>query len=86
MIPMHVCDKTYRGFYDVLMEEYIYNGRLMRELRYLEDHQDEAEYFIRDLVRKFNAISDISLTGMPDNQSRIIIPGLGSDQTYTIKE
>jgi len=86
MIPMHVCDKTYRGFYDVLMEEYIYNGRLMRELKYLEDHQDEAEYFIRDLVRKFNAISDISLTGMPDNQSRIIIPGLGSDQTYTIKE
>lgn len=86
MIPMHICDKTYRGFYDVLMEEYIMNGRLLRELRYLEDHKDEAEYFVSDLIRKFNAISDTNLIGMPDSQSRIIIPGFGDNQIYTIKE
>lgn len=87
MVPMHVCDQTYRGFYDVLLNEYILNGRLVRELRYLEEHPEETEWYVADLVRKFNAISDNGLRGMSAANSRIIIPAFGDESAvYTIQE
>lgn len=84
MEPIKVIDRTKRGYYDVLLEEYIYSGKLERILNYLEEHPDEAEEFRTDLVRKFHAISDIDLSGMPFDQSRIVISGNGDDPTYQI--
>lgn len=78
MTPMHVCEHTYRGYYDVLLEEYILNGRLMRSMRYLLEHPDEADNWARDFVRKFHAISDTDLVGVPEDRARIVIPCFGS--------
>ena len=49
--PVHIQEYTHRGFYDVLLNEYILNGRLLRELNYLEEHKGEAGWFVRDLIR-----------------------------------
>lgn len=84
--PVHIQEYTHRGFYDVLLNEYILNGRLLRELNYLEEHKGEAGWFVRDLIRKFHAISDHDVVGMKDEDSRIIIPAFGDDPAYTIKE
>lgn len=81
MEPIHVHDQTYRGYYDVLLYEYIFSGKLMRILRYLEDHQEEAPEFILDMVRKFHAISDVDLSGMVDKDARIVIPANATDKT-----
>ena len=70
---------TKRGYYDVLMEEYILNGKLLRIATYLEAHPEEREEFIRDMVHKFHAISDIDLSGMKDTESRIVIPATAFD-------
>lgn len=70
----------------MLLNEYILNGRLLRELNYLEEHKGEAGWFVRDLIRKFHAISDHDVVGMKDEDSRIIIPAFGDDPAYTIKE
>lgn len=84
MEPIKVIDRTKRGYYDILLEEYIYNGKLERILAYLEEHPDEAEEFRSDLVRKFHAISDIDLSGMTYDQSRIVISGSGNNPTYQV--
>lgn len=76
MVPIHIMDYTMRGYYDVLLTEYIFNGRLMRMLRYLEDHPDERDQWILDFKRKFHAICDTDLSGMHEDASRIVIPGL----------
>ncbi|MCM1294981.1 MAG: hypothetical protein NC311_05520 [Muribaculaceae bacterium] len=80
MVPMHVCEHTYRGYYDVLLEEFILNGRLVRTLRYLQEHPEEAKAWRTDLIRKFHAISDIDMVKVPDDQARIIIPCFGTDE------
>ena len=85
--PIQVSDQTYRGFYDVLLDEYIFNGKLLRILSYLEEHPDEAELFKREIVHQFQAISDMSQSTMTEyNNPRIIISGNGTDQLYTISE
>lgn len=83
--PIHVHDYTYRGFYDVLMEEFIFSHKLENVLVYLRDHPDEADEYVKDLVRKFNAVSDLVLDGKPLQESRIVIPCFGFDQKYTIE-
>lgn len=70
---------TKRGYYDVLMEEYILNGKLLRIATYLEEHPEEREDFILDMVHKFHAISDVDLSGMTDKDSRIVIPATAFD-------
>lgn len=84
MEPMHLTDYTYRGFYDVLFHDYIFNGRLFRIMNYLEEHPEEADEFCRDLVRKFHAVSDIDLSGMPEDDSRIILFAGNDDYIYTL--
>lgn len=86
--PIYHQEYTYKGYYDVLLHEYILNGRLLRELEYLRSHPDEVDDFRLDMVRKFHAVSDIDITGRPDEESRIIIPCLGDASTvpYMIKE
>ena len=83
--PIRVHDYTYRGFYDVLLEEFVFSHRLENVLVYLRDHPDEANEYVKDLVRKFNAVSDLVLDGKPLQESRIVIPCFGFDQKYTIK-
>ena len=75
MEPIQVYDRTKKGYYDILLDEYILSGKLQRILNYLEDHQDEAEEFKNDLIRKFHAIADTDLSMMPFSDSRIIITG-----------
>lgn len=76
---IHIKKYTHRGYYDVLLEEYIFNGRLMRMLRYLEEHPDEKDAWVLDLKRKFHAISDTDVVGVPEKNAKIIIPGLVDD-------
>ena len=47
---MHVCEHTYRGYYDVLLEEYILNGRLMRSIpsRYISLLTDDVWRVVGD--------------------------------------
>lgn len=84
MIPIRITDYTYRGFYDVLMNEYIFNGRLLGYLNYLEDHMDEADAFVLDMVRKFHTVSDVDV-GIPEDRAKIIIPCFGRNGVYTIE-
>lgn len=81
MTPMHICEHTRRGYYDVLLDEYVYNGRLMRSLRYLKEHPEEAQAWRDDFIRKFHAIADTDIVGMPEEQARIIVPCFGTDET-----
>lgn len=81
MEPMHVCEHTRRGYYDVLLEEFVLNGRLARTLRYLKEHPEEADDWKADIIRKFHAITDTDLVGVPENKSRIIIPCFGTGET-----
>src|SRR5699024_1739290 len=45
MQPIRLQDYTKKGYYDILLDEYIFNGRLLRILNYLEEHPEEAESF-----------------------------------------
>lgn len=87
MKPIRIHERTKRGYYDILLDEFIFNGKLQRILNYLEEHPDEAERFKHEIVYQFHAISDLDLTMAfdPDNP-RIIIPGNGDNQIYTIRE
>lgn len=88
--PIGVARATKKGFYDVLLDEYILNGRLLRSLGYLKDHPEEFEDFHKDLLNTFHAISDDAYINEsydldhPDVMSRIIIPGFGTDQRYQV--
>lgn len=75
MEPIKIYDSTMKGYYDILLDEYIFNGKLLRILDYLEEHPEEAEDFKKDLIRKFHAISDTDISAMPFDQSKIIIFG-----------
>lgn len=86
MKRIDVHDRTMQGYYDVLMNEYIFNGRLMSLLNHMQEHPEEAETIILDLKRKFHAISDTTLAGMNVDDARIIIPALGDGYKYEIKE
>lgn len=88
METIHEHDTTMRGYYDILLDEYVFNGKLQRIMGYLEEHPDEFESFKRDIVQKFHAISDLDLSVMSedDGMPRIIIPSGGSNPVYTIKE
>lgn len=74
---------TQKGYYDVLLDEYIFNGRLQRILNYLEEHPEEAEDFVRDMKHKFHAISDVDLANINHYEGRIIIPGLTQSNAET---
>ena len=85
MIPIDDTNRTYRGYYDVLMYDYILNGRLLRILRYLEEHPDERDGFIKNFIEQFHMISDLDLSQIGRNEgARIIIPALGDDPEITI--
>lgn len=87
MEPIKVFEYTKKGYYDVLLDEYIFNGRLLRMLKYLEEHPDEIDEFKRDLIQKFHAISDIDLSGLSVSDSKIVISGNSSETAeYQIKE
>lgn len=77
-------DHTMKGYYDILLEEYIFSGKLLNILQYLEEHRDEADDFCRDLIRKFHAISDTDVSAMPFDQSRIVLYGGGTDAPYGV--
>lgn len=80
MVPIKVYDYTKKGYYDILLREYILSGKLPRILNYLEEHKNEAEEFKRDLIRKFHAISDIEVSGMDFDHSKIVIPAIGNTE------
>lgn len=86
MEPIKVYDQTKKGYYDILLDEYILNGKLQRILNYLDEHPEEAEEFKRDMIRKFHAIGDQDLSMMSFNDSRIILSGnsYGEDTPYII--
>ena len=74
MIPIEEYDQTMKGYYDILLDEYILNGKLIRILNYLEEHPDEADDYRKDMIRKFRDIADTGLSGMDEDDARIIIP------------
>lgn len=86
--PIEVSDQTYQGFYDVLLNEYILNNKLIRILNYLEGHPDEAERFKNEFIHQFHTISDMELTDSITEweNPRIVIPAIGDDPVYEIKE
>lgn len=87
MEPIKVYDYTMKGYYDILLDEYIFNGKLLRILNYLEEHPDEAEAFKSDIIRKFHAISDTDMSMMEHKDARIVIPAQSGDNTpYVIQE
>ena len=87
MNPIGYTDLTLRGYYDVLLKEYVLNGRLQRLARYYNEHPDEFDHFRKELVNRFHAISDIDLANQQDGNARIIIPCLTVDgiAAYDIK-
>lgn len=87
MEPIQSYDRTKRGYYDILLDEFIFNGKLQRILSYLQDHPEEAERFKNEIVNQFHAISDLDNAMIPEGEHpRIIISGSGNDPVYTIQE
>ena len=82
MEPIQIYDQTKRGFYDVLINEFIRNGKLMRILGYLDDNPNEFETYRREFVQRFHAISDIDLCGQRNTDARIVISGECHDRHY----
>lgn len=82
MQPIKLFDYTKKGFYDILIDEFITNGKLVRILNYLEEHPEEAEDFKKDMVRKFHSVSDIDLCGINDKDARIIISGNSHNEAH----
>lgn len=74
MVPIEEYDQTMKGYYDILLDEYILNGKLIRILNYLEEHPDEANDYRKDMIRKFRDIADTGLSGMDEDDARIVIP------------
>lgn len=70
---------TLKGYYDILLNDYIFNGKLLRILNYLQEHPEEADSFINMMTRNFHAISDTDQFDMEPHDSRIIIPGEPTD-------
>ena len=87
MIPIDVYQKTLRGYYDILLNDFILNEKLLRLTAYVAEHPEEREMFIREFVQWFHDISDLDLTmGTIHDSPKIIIPGGGFDQRYTVSE
>ena len=87
MDPIQSYEHTKRGYYDILLDEFIFNGKLQRILSYLEEHPDEAERFKNEIVQQFHAISDLDNAMIPEGEHpRIIISGSGNNPVYTIQE
>lgn len=86
MEKISVDNYTYKGYYDVLINELILSGKLEAMLAYLEEHPDQADEYRRDLVHKFHAISDTDLSNMKHHDSRIVIPAFSDskDTPYQI--
>lgn len=82
MEQIAVYDQTKRGFYDILIHEFIYSGKLMRILGYLDDNPNEFEAYRRELVQRFHAISDIDLCGQRNTDARIVISGDCPNKNY----
>lgn len=88
--PIIALNHTKRGFYDVLLEEYVLNGKLLRYIDYLKDHPEEYDDFRKEMLSAFHTISDKDFTdGEYDYydkgfQNRIVIPGFGINQVYQI--
>ena len=78
MEKISIYDYTYRGYYDVLLYEFIFSGKLQAMLNYIEENPELAEEYRRDLVHKFHAISDTDLANTKHHESRIIIPVFGN--------
>ena len=86
MKKINVYNYTYKGYYDVLLDELIFSGKLEAMLKYIENNPELAEEYRRDLVHKFHAISDTDLANTKHHDSRIIIPAFGNsnDTPYQI--
>ena len=84
---INVHEKTLRGYYDILLNDFILNEKLLRLTAYVEEHPEEREMFVREFVQWFQEISDLNLTmALLTDQPKIIIPGGGYDQIYAIQE
>ena len=88
MEPIYSRSYTKKGYYDVLLNEYIFNGRLQRLLNYITQHPDEKDEVILDLKRKFHAISDIDLSDMDEEDAKIVLSADTDKEVapYTIQE
>ena len=88
--PIVAVNHTKKGFYDVLLEEYVLNGKLLRDLDYLKDHPEEFEDYRKDMLSAFHAISDADFINgenvyfTDDENNRIVIPGFGTNQAYQV--
>lgn len=88
--PIVAVNHTKKGFYDVLLEEYVLNGKLLRDLDYLKDHPEEFEDYRKDMLSAFHAISDADFINgenvyfTNDENNRIVIPGFGTNQAYQV--
>lgn len=86
MKPMLPHGYTLQGYYDVLLEEWIFSGRIFGILSYIQEHPDEKAEIIRQIKEKFHDICDTDLVGMNLDESRIVIPAFGQGYRYLIKE
>lgn len=86
MVPIINTEYTDRGYYDILLDDYILNGKLMRYINYFIEHPEEFEDFRNDLLTQFHEISDVDPSGQtpPDEYPRIIISGCGNNALYQI--
>lgn len=86
MEPIRIRNRTKRGFYDVLIEEFIRNGRMGRLLRYLAKHPEEINREARDMVQNFHMISDMDICSRDPSDARIVIVANGgADAPYQIR-
>lgn len=86
MEPIKIYERTKKGYYDVLLDEFILNGKLVRILNYLDEHPEEADSFKKDMIRRFHAIADTELSTMTVPEPRIVISGnsYNDDTPYQI--
>ncbi len=73
MVPIIDNRLSKNCYYDVLLNEYVFNGKLDRALEYLAENPEEFEDFKTNLVSSFSAISESILFHSNYDNPRIII-------------
>lgn len=81
MSPIYVSNETVKGYYDVLLNDYIFNGYLLERIEEIGNDEKEMQSFINELLDKFLPITDRYLFGT-NGENRIVIPLLNDGTAY----
>lgn len=81
MKPISITSETLKGYYDVLLNDYIFNGYLLERLDEIGEDEEMFKDLLNDLLGKFEFITDKYIFNF-ESPNKIIIPAINSGKPY----